>query len=127
MKDPTLIGMVSPEDYDASFGNPDPVSKSPERAITIDADLFGEEDREFDTKIMEYTESVRQVRDYEREHQISPEEVVREKISPDHLDTLRIPPAEFDTTLADDRIDSPESIASIPMGESERVQFIDES
>ena len=125
--DSTLIGMASPEDYDGSFRNPDPVPKPPVWALPIDADLFGEEDHEFDQKIIGYAESVRQIRDYEREYQVSPEEVVAEKVSPDHLDTLRIPPAEFDTTLADERIDSPESIASIPMGESEKVQLIDES
>ncbi len=125
--DPTLSGMASPEDYDTSFGNPGPVAKPREGILPIDADLFWEEDHEFEKKIMGYTESVRQVRDYEREHQVSPEEVASEKISPDHLDTLRIPPSEFDATLRDERIDSPESITTIPEGKSQKIQLIDES
>ncbi len=40
MKDPTLYGMASPVDYDASFGNPVPVAMSREGIPPIDADLF---------------------------------------------------------------------------------------
>ncbi len=50
-----------------------------------------------------------------------------EKISPDHLDTLRIPPSDFDATLRDERIDSPESITMMAIGESRKIQLIDES
>ena len=53
--------------------------------------------------------------------------MVTEKISLEHLDTLRIPPSEFDATLRDERIDSPESITTIPVGKSQKIQLIDES
>lgn len=62
--------------------------------------------------MISYSESVLIIRKYEEEHRVSPEEVVREKLSENHLRTLVIPENDRENVLASAQIDSPASIVS---------------
>ncbi len=91
-------------------------------------ELFSDEDREFNSKIVLYSLTLTAIWQYEEEHHVSPEEVIAETLSENHLNSVVIPEGDREKVLESAQIDSPASIVSwVWIWDSTKVQMLDEN